>query len=477
MASAESQGKTIALIVFAVLFVVATCAWYIYFDKVDQLQQQLAGATSERAKAQGAETLLKTQYEELRGKTAGKEGDTHETVVGLVKQDMESAKDKLNEQRRANKPEYETYTSALAYLHGELSASDDRVKTLEQQNTNLENEVKALKSKYDQEVAKAQQAQSDKEQELARESEALKRANDDLGTQLADVTAKYGRLRDQNEQLRRDLEKNTKDHNKAQADKQRIIEQLREKDALTDQIKFSQADGEIVMVDQNGKQAFVNIGQEEGAMHGLTFGIYGKDVGGNPYQLPKANIEIVRILGPHRALGRVTGEKNDNPVLPGDLLFNPVWDAGGGESIAFVGLMLLDEDNKDDSEQFRQLVESLGAKVDAFADIKNERIVGKLSVDTGWLVVGEIPEDLENKDAADPEMQRITTFLRGAKRDLFNQARENGVRLINLRNFLTYMGHNKPDNRVAAGAEYRHYFGKKRPPLVDKGPQAYDAEK
>ncbi|MFO0945994.1 MAG: hypothetical protein U1D30_08615 [Planctomycetota bacterium] len=476
MASAENQGKTIALVIFAVLFVVSSVVAYIFFDKVDQLEQQANEARTKQAASDRAANESKTAYEDLRGKVAGKEGDTHETIMGLVKADLESAASKLNEQRRQAKPIYDNYTSALTYLHTELTQSDARVKTLEETNAKLEEELKSVKSKYDTEVATARQATDTKTQELLAREKELVDINSEQEGRITDLTRRYGQLRDQNEQYRNDIEGMKKTHGRAIADTQRIIEQYRDKEILSNQIKFSGSDGEVVQLEQDGKQAYVNIGSDDGVQSGLTFGVYGKDVGGNPYEMPKASLEIVRILGPHRSLGRVTGEKPENAVLPGDLLYNPIWNMGNRESIAFVGLMYLDDDKNEDSEKFKQLVESLGAKVDAFADIKNEKTVGKITVDTGWLVVGDIPEDAD-KEELDPKMARVIAFLRGAKRDLFQQARDNGVRLINVRNFMTYMGHNKPDNRVGSGAEYRYFYGKKRPPLVDKGPQGYDDDK
>jgi hypothetical protein len=476
MASAESQGKMIAAIVFAILFVAASVVAYVYYGKYDEAEQKFAGANQQAAQANNAANEAKRFYEELRSKTAGKEGDTHETVMGLVNADMASAASKLNEQRRTTKNAYDTYTNAMTYLHAELTASDERIRALEEQNTALESELKATKSKYDIEVAKAQQSQQEKEQELATESNKLLDQNRSLEGRIEELTRRYGQLRDQNEQLRRDLAKLDRDTSQKLAERETIISSLRTEDTLRDQIKFNGKDGSIVQVDSDGRQAYVDIGQEDGVQAGLTFGIYGRDVGGSPYQLPKANLEIVRILGPHRALGRVTGESAATPILPGDLLYNPIWDAGSRESIAYVGLIYLDDDKKDDGDEFRQLVQSMGGKVDAYYDIKNAKDVGKIDVNTGWLVVGEIPEEGDT-ETLDPEKARLIKELQNAKTKMFTEARNNGVRLINIRNFLTYMGHNRPANRVAAGSEYRHFYGKKRPPLVDKGPASYDEKK
>lgn len=476
MASAESQGKMIAAIIFAVLFVVASAFAYYFYDQLDAAEQRFNDANSKASQANNAANEAKRFYEELRSKTAGKEGDTHETIMGIVNADMTSAATKLNEQRRTTKATYDTYTNTLNYLHSELASSDERIRALEEQNTSLENELKATKAKYDIEVAKAQQAQSDKEQELKTETDNLLNEYRSLEARLDDATRRYGQLRDQNEQLRRDLANLKRDSSRDLADKQLIIDQLSQEDVLAKQIKFGGSDGNIVQLNQDGKEAYIDIGQADGVQAGLTFGIYGRDAGGNPYQMPKANIEVVRILGPNRSLGRITGDSNSSPILPGDLLYNPVWNPGDRESIAYVGLIYLDDDKKDDGEQFRQLVESMGGKVDAFYDIKNDKIVGNINVDTGWLVVGEIPED-GDRETLDPEEARLIADLREAKTTMFNQARDNGVRLINVRNFLTFMGHNRPNNRVAAGSEYRHFYGKKKPPLVDKGPASYDPGK
>ena len=92
---------------------------------------------------------------------------------------------------------------------------------------------------------------------------------------------------------------------------------------------------------------------------------------------------------------------------------------------------------------------------------------GNLNVNSRWLVIGEIPEI---KDSDTQERKDFIINLRKAEQELRKEASVNGVPVINVRNFLTFMGKQQPQTTVFAGEERRYLYGKNRPALVDKAP-------
>lgn len=466
MASSDSQAKTIALVIFIILSIGTSCLAYFFHEKTDQLAQQAAASKDAASKSDQAAKTAKERYQELRERVFGNQAqDDHDKVKGLIDQDLQ--RPKLGPQRLGRKQTYQHYSDAAAYLHNELNEADRRIASLEQKNGELENQVKALKAQYDQEVAKARDAQNAKTQELAAETRKFQdlinikeQENEQLRDQLS-------QKQDETQQIRRDLEKMTKEFDQRVKERDLIIEQVRTQLTKSDQVKFESADGQITYVSESGAEAYINLGQDDGVYHGLTFGVYGRDSGGNPYDLPKASLEVYRIIGPHRSLAKISQNPITQAIVPGDLIFNPVWNRGDKESIAFVGYVHLNDDREDDNNEFIRLIEEHGGRVDAWIDTKTGKLMGgPISVRTKWLVVGDLPEPGDSKLPI--EEARLYAQIRSNADILRKQAKERGVHEINIRNFITYMGYNKPQQTVQTGSEGRVLFGKGRPRLVDK---------
>ncbi|HEY8504020.1 MAG TPA: hypothetical protein VIL46_05520, partial [Gemmataceae bacterium] len=103
----------------------------------------------------------------------------------------------------------------------------------------------------------------------------------------------------------------------------------------------------------------------------------------------KGAIEVVEVLGPSISSARVVYEVDPvrNPIRPGDKLFNPAWTPGQREHIAFAGIIDLNGDGTDDSEQFIRMLEQQGVVIDAYLDLKTRTIKGKgITLDTAYLV-------------------------------------------------------------------------------------------
>lgn len=468
MAAADSQAKTISLVIFVVLTVITSCLAYYFWNQTDMLTQQAQAAKKSESEANQKAATTKKEYEELRQSIGIEPKDSHASVMTLVNADLQTAK--TNDERRRQKPTYAHYTDALKYLHGELDASDKRVAAAEKDATDLRDKLKTTKETYDAEVAKYRQAQ-----------EAAKK---DLGDEQSKFLAQLGKkdeendelrnqnvfLRDKVTQLTRDIEDTLKKGERERIKDQAIIDNLKREAERRQTIQFEHKDAEIILVQEAGNAAQIDIGLDDGVRQGLTFGVYGRDVGGNPYKLPKANAEVVRILGPHKSLVKITGNSITNTILPGDLLFNPVWSPGDRESVAIVGKIYMDDDNEPDNERFMQLIRDLGGKVDSWVDLKTGKVMGKpITTQTGWLVEGEIPDPSEK--AFRPEETKLDKEIFRSSDTLKRQAREAGVRIVNARNFLTYMGYQALQQTIPYGREYQFLHGKRRPRLVDKLPE------
>lgn len=117
----------------------------------------------------------------------------------------------------------------------------------------------------------------------------------------------------------------------------------------------------------------------------------------------KGRIEVVRIVGPHQAECRILEDKASDPILPGDWIHSPAWSPGQRLHFALVGFMDIDGDQDSDRETIRHVITMNGGVIDT--EIKDDGIrdTGKMSVNTRYVVVGDVSETgnlkITNRDA------------------------------------------------------------------------------
>jgi hypothetical protein len=476
--SSESQGKTIALVVFVVLTVITGVLAYYFYDLTDTLTQERNGANQAAEQARNETRIAKNNYKEIRGLVYGEQAEEdHAKVVDLVRGSLKAPK--VGDARKDRKAEYKSYSDAVDFLQTELAAADVRIDEQNKEIAKLRTEVESLKETYQGQVDVAVKDKDEKEAELQAETDKFRSTLEQKDREISQISDE--RLRALN--AKQDAEQSFAQYReRAEAELKRQdskIAELQEQDRLRGQVEFVSADGKITEIksEPGTTIAYLNLGSADGLATGTTFGIYGRDQGGNPYRLPKANLEVTRILGEHRALARVDNLKMTDPVIPGDLLYNALWSPGDQISVALVGLVYMnDKEGGEQSgltiyhenDQFLNLIRQLGGKVDSIYDVESQKLQGKMDVRTDWLVIGDIPEP---KETDNQERKDFLVKLKKAEKAMREQARENNVGIINVRNLLTFMGKQQPQLTVNAGDEYRFLYGKRRKSLVDEGPK------
>ena len=151
------------------------------------------------------------------------------------------------------------------------------------------------------------------------------------------------------------------------------------------------------------------------------------------------------------------------------------------ENFSFVGIIDLDGDGKSDRQKLHELVSGAGATIDNEVDDDGKRIrymkfpnefidhgegVPGIDVNTKFLVIGEIPDiALAVKDE---DKARIGLILKHRK-ILGDEAKQQGVRVVNLNDFLSWIGYQPQRRLFVPGAEkgYKLKAGGREPP-VDK---------
>jgi hypothetical protein len=244
--------------------------------------------------------------------------------------------------------------------------------------------------------------------------------------------------------------------------------------------------GRVIRVDLDLRQVTINVGSAHGAKPELTFNVFGANIAGRAEKQMKGTIEIVKVLDTNSSTCRITSlydsdgieilmnlqtrgrilRETEAPMKEGDLLFNLFW----GTRVAVAGYVsITGERVENPSEQHRQMVDFMalckrnGMVVDAYVDLRDGQIKGKINSKTRYLIRGDALNRPGSKDAGpmkkdpddkDKEMADKEPAREGGLADridqvnrssfqLHNDARDKGLLLISAENFANVIGYQK----------------------------------
>ncbi|QDU64717.1 hypothetical protein Pan216_56080 [Planctomycetes bacterium Pan216] len=468
--SSQSPWPLITFSVLTCLTAIFAVFAYTSYEAVDRYTQTAEAANKRKSQLDNEKRQFEQSYRELAERSFGSSAaDDHSKLITQVDASLRS---KLAEPRLSRMKNYANFSSGHEFLHDELRDADRRSMTLESQVASLNSELDTARRQYENDLTTVTDAVNEKQQELEQQvaglDEIIKRKEQKIG----EVTQEYGRRDDENRQEKRDRASYRRNQENEIKETISQIDSLQRDAVRLAAKKFEIEDGEIVELVDGGEGALINIGRQDGLREGVTFSIYDSLTGADYDKLPKGYFEVVRIDGARKAYGRLSKTSIGDPVVPGDLLFNPIWSPGGSQSVAYVGEILLDKDSQHDNEAFERLIKLNGGEIASKVDMLSGAVEGEIGPTTGWLVLGSIPEANTSEHVSDKDQKRAV--LISAKSKMQAEARAAGVREIDYRNFLTYMGFDSPPLRVKSGDENLQFFGKPRERLAPKGASTTD---
>src|SRR5262249_6772937 len=179
-----------------------------------------------------------------------------------------------------------------------------------------------------------------------------------------------------------------------------------------------------------------------------------------PLREGKATLEVVSVLSDHVSQARITSwrDRERDPVLKGDLLFNPAWSPNMRQHVAIAGTVDLTGEGHDDLQELIRTLERQNVIVDAYLDTKELTVKGKgLTRQPDYLNLGEAP-DVGNSGIVkedDPKAKRRTEIL-ATMTKMQEEATRNGVAIISLRKFLAMSGYRAPRKGTSEANGYIH---------------------
>lgn len=439
-----SGSKTTAvhftLIFFVMLSVILGVVSYMYFDEDKALRAESSQAKADRDTSKSAFNKKQKDLDDLK-KTIGYEqkeiGNESNPADGTVRKAIAETQGKYGKST-------EKLTLAQAFV--KLSQNlDSVIKERDSSFAQLggaKTQMVTLRRQYDISVQREMAAKQKAEEDLARVQLSKDEAIRTMRKEVDEANAENSKLRYEKNQM-------ADEHDKLMAQANERIDRLKStNNRLLEIIEKTRkntpdpADGLIRLVDNVNRLVWINLGEADNLPKRLTLSVYSKNSGGvgqGTHDI-KASIEVTRTLGPHLAECKIREDDILRPITKGDLVYTPAWSSGVKERFSFVGLIDLDGDKKYelDRKQLQHIIADANAEIGGQVDNQGVFEGKNIDVNTKFLVVGHIPSPT---DFPEVEKQNQAKEIQRNLKKMREQARERGVRVISLKDFLAYMGH------------------------------------
>jgi len=353
-----------------------------------------------------------------------------------------------------NQPEQPIPTTVNGMLLRLRTELDDAIAENAQLKANLtieKDQFLAFKAGNNSKVDQFKQDKAKSEgdlEKLVKDRDEMARAKD---AEIAKWQQSYRTEQIEKEQIRDEAARKAKEDAERIARLNQVVDFQRQRLEEIQNVSFDVADGMVTNVDNTNATVWLNLGKKDGLRPQVTFAVYGKTNKGiarGPEDV-KAKIEIVEVRETS-SIARIIDEERDRPVGIGDEVFSPAWNAGLTEYFALVGNADLNRDGVLDEKDRKILKDQLsnaGAQieVEVTSDGVREPADAKITVQTKWLIVGDVG-DPGSAIGDDAKLQRILAVQKQHEL-LVQEAREHGIRIVSMKDFLTYLGW-KPESRL-----------------------------
>ncbi len=444
----ENQGLQIALIVFVMLTIILGVTSYLFFK-----QYQTAWAEAQKnLEDRNAQAKLAgekgTEADTLKRLIIGPSQDSAETVGAQFKDDMRKYAGAYQEEFHFYRPLLEKVEKTLA----------DKNDALQKAQKDLE-AFKALfigrEASKDPEIKGFQEAADKAQKHDEKESADFITRRDQIVAEQTKIQADLNRVQKESKAA---LDKEAANSAGLQGQLVSLTKDYDQKSAKLNKMTAENFDaplGEVRWVNQRTGTAWINLGRADSLVRQVSFSVFPADITNLTLSAKKASIEVTQFLGAHLAETRITDDKPDDPIMPGDKIYTPIWSPYQPRHFALTGFLDMDGDGKSDLATLRDLITMNGGVVDSYLNEKGE-IVGQMTINTRYLVCGAKFEEADQ----DPQRKGDTAMTKTAARL--------GVPSISLDDLLERMGWKNPTRVVRYGKGLNiKDFAPKAPP----GPQ------
>lgn len=442
MASRESQGLQVALILFVMITVVLAVTTYVYFRKSEELARRVETAENEKTTATNATMTLDFENQLLKhyvGYAPKSDNDVKSLKQSLTgNADIEAIAQAFDQDMatygaglEANKLNYrnlpENLITTIRVRNEHLGDSTKRESLLEKERDKIRDDgearVQAAQAALDTAVKDYTAAKNTYSQETMRTAQEKQAIGQQLAAKLKEIQAMAATS--QAEISKRDTQLTNMEN---------LYESAMVKIEAQRETSFERPDGEVTWVNQRSGVVWIDLGSADGLERQVTFSVYDKGANGVNNAPVKARLEVTKIIDDHVAECRILEDDLRNPIMDHDIIYSPSFRKGQKTRFALAGLLDINGDGKSDQEKVKSIITQGGGLIDAEL-LPNGEIVGKMTHETRYLIKGERPTDKTNQKLT----QGYTTMI--------DEATKLGIESQSLTTLLDRMGY-RAEQRV-----------------------------
>ena len=346
----------------------------------------------------------------------------------------------------------ETTETTPQSLTEAVSNMATRIRSLERQVADANNETAAVRAAMEQaqtdantEMAsfqqRAEEAEEARRHALANEAETQQQYETALTEFDSKVNDLVTALKEEYNDLDGRFRQATSELAQATRENKEAFRRLNP-NAGGDQL-LTQPDGEIIRTGDAGRMT-INRGRNDGINRGLTFQVYDQlrgipavDINNNELPQGKASIEVISV-GPTSSEARIINQVAGTGIKRGDLIANLAYDKNSPKRFRVYGRFDLENDgnaSEEDRQRFMSIVRELGGE-----------IVDDVTVDTDIVVLGVEPvvPDFTDVELEDPLNAQLRFQAQQAKREydeVLAKANRLNKSILNQNQALFYLGY------------------------------------
>ena len=448
MASSKGNitGVHFALMFFVMLSIILGVMTYIYFNEGREartaLAKQTKDASDQRTLAQNRDReigdlkqVLGADYEQV----GSRENPQPNTLVYALQAEMQKNGALL---QPGQADTFLTHFQELRNQVNKLTAERNQIES-DLKDRNLE--LVALRKEYQDDVDTAENALAQTHQDLQNVQKEKDETVAALRQDFEQLQRNYSQVQTERDQLQQELARSIDEHKQRETNLIAQIDRLRDEKFQMQDMDFEVADGQVHWVDHRAGTVWINLGEADNLSKRTTFSIYQKGlarVGGRKEDI-KAKIEVTNILGPHLAEARVTNEDPYRPIAPGDPIYTPLWSANESQEFAIVGRIDFEGDGHSDRENLHNLIANSGGRIVAEVDDEGNFTGRDLNERTKFVIVGDLGDvaDVPSGTPTGDRQKQAIENIQEQHKKLTTQAREQGVRVVSLHDFLDWIGY------------------------------------
>lgn len=439
MASRDNQGLQIAVMSFALGFVLLAVTTYVgfkqYGDERKENEQLTQSLTNERTAHRKLQEDA-NRFKEMMGLAAEDERDEIESTFS---EDIKRYADTFPEEKQYYRP-------VIEYLHNELHTiaqrEADAIDNMRKSDEHWKKEqadMNKLLAEYRQQLDEANKDLASEQAGYAKERERIQANLDKLANELKTRRDEYEVTLGERQETIKDFTAKT---NELESLNSKLADEKRELVKGT----FDVADGRIVRAEQGSRSVWVNLGSADGLIARTTFSVYDHEESNAATAEVKAKIQVTQILDDHLAEARVLTDTASDPIARRDQIYSPVWHPGRRQSFALAGFIDIDGDRRSDEQTVIDLIKANGGVIDARIGEDGE-VDGQITINTKFLITGDEPKvSGDNQQVKATVDNAILSYS-----SMTSRSQNLGVEQISVGEFLDRMGWLPTDRTIALG--------------------------